>query len=365
MLPRRYLSSYPFRVFISYSHDDAEPVRRVAAILERIGLVPIWDEQLLPGFPFDQQIMNFIRSAHLFMPLITAGAYNRPWVHQEIGFAMGVQIPVLPLALGQLPGELIQKLQVVAIPNDLTGLEDKLMAINFERLVNSYYPLPLGVTVVRETPTERTQSIVENTERLLRDEQLGYVRQRGGLGTFSIPDKPVTDPIWRLRAGGEGVPDRNDYEKSLLRRERQALEKHARAQGCTLMLRINDQANDKGAIARITRLTLVRDFLNKIPAEKVKIVFLENDLLEEVLLVGDYFFAGATTLSRYGVNRTEFCFHPVEVYHQVTAFDREIADEEKNGPTAKKSAMEQITAKINDLKKTLSPEKVTEIDATL
>jgi hypothetical protein len=267
----------------------------------------------------------------------------------------------LPLAIGQLPGELIGMLQVISISRDLLNLEEKLKAIKFELIVNKSFPLPLGLTIVCDKPPERTQAIIDNTERLVKDEQFGAIRYRGGLSSFSIPDKPSNHRIWQLRDGGELYPQRSEHDKDLLRRERQALEKHVRNFGCTLILDINDLANVKGDVARITRLMIIKEFLEKTPESMTKVVCMQEHH-GELLLVGDHFFAYASTLSRYGINRTEFHFHPVEVFQEVSKFDEEFIDLEHEYRTDKSSAIDAITRKISELKETLSPTQISQIE---
>src|SRR5436190_6072401 len=103
---------HPFRVFVSYAHEDRAEAEAVVAVLKGLGLCAVWDRDIRPGLPFTDAIKDDIASCHLFLPIITANARERPWVHQETGYAMGIGIPVLPVAIGDdVPGELIAQLQ--------------------------------------------------------------------------------------------------------------------------------------------------------------------------------------------------------------------------------------------------------------
>lgn len=102
-----------YRVFISYSHHDAALVGRIASILEGHGLQPMLDTTFSSGHGFTGQIKNYIAHSHVFMPVITKESSIRGWVHQEIGYAMALNIPVLPISTGQMPGQMIQELQAV------------------------------------------------------------------------------------------------------------------------------------------------------------------------------------------------------------------------------------------------------------
>ena len=102
-----------YRVFISYSHQDAELVDRISSILEENGLQPMLDSDFASGQGFTNQIKNFIAHSHVFMPVITKDSSNRGWVHQEIGYAMALNVPVLPVCRGEMPGQMISHLQAI------------------------------------------------------------------------------------------------------------------------------------------------------------------------------------------------------------------------------------------------------------
>ena len=86
-----------YRIFISYSHEDRRLARILANILEENGLIPMWDENFTWGHGFPEQIKNFISHAHVFVPIVTKASSKRGWVHQEIGYARALNIPILPI----------------------------------------------------------------------------------------------------------------------------------------------------------------------------------------------------------------------------------------------------------------------------
>ncbi len=88
------MSSY--RVFISHSHKDRRLVKNIVKALEGNGLKPMWDRNFMSGHGFHEQIKNFIAHAHVFMPFFTEASSKRGWVHQEIGYAMALNVSVLP-----------------------------------------------------------------------------------------------------------------------------------------------------------------------------------------------------------------------------------------------------------------------------
>jgi hypothetical protein len=165
---------YKYRVFISYSHQDAELVDRISSILEENGLQPMLDKGFSSGHGFTNQIKNFIAHSHVFMPVITKESSSRGWVHQEIGYAMALNIPVLPISNGQMPGQMIQELQ----------------AVRWEE--GKYW---------RRKNKPKLSMMVSYAKKVLELDAFGHVRQKGSLSSFHIPDQPITHPDWEARYG--------------------------------------------------------------------------------------------------------------------------------------------------------------------
>ena len=93
-----------FRVFVSYSHEDKALAKTAVTRLESLGFHVLWDQRFNPGRSFTEAIKTRIACSHLFLPLLTANSVSRSWVHQEIGYAMGMEVPVLPPSILVLRG---------------------------------------------------------------------------------------------------------------------------------------------------------------------------------------------------------------------------------------------------------------------
>jgi hypothetical protein len=87
---------YPYRIFLSYCSEDEAYAGHLEEVLSAMGLVVFWDYKLTPGNPFTPEIKTTISRSHLFVVLLTEASKERPWVHQETGYAMGVGVPILP-----------------------------------------------------------------------------------------------------------------------------------------------------------------------------------------------------------------------------------------------------------------------------
>jgi hypothetical protein len=55
----------PFRVFVTYSHEDRDLAERVTEFLQKKGLTPIWDKNIRPGTAFAGAIKSLFAHAHI------------------------------------------------------------------------------------------------------------------------------------------------------------------------------------------------------------------------------------------------------------------------------------------------------------
>jgi nucleoside 2-deoxyribosyltransferase len=86
------------KVFISYSHDDAEWVRRFAEALRQQD-VSVWlDEwQVNAGEPLRDAIEAGLRSSDAIVSVLTRANAQRPNVLFELGVALGMGKPLIPI----------------------------------------------------------------------------------------------------------------------------------------------------------------------------------------------------------------------------------------------------------------------------
>lgn len=86
------------QVFISYSHDDVEWVRRFAEALRQQN-VNVWlDEwQINAGEPLREAIEAGLRSSDAIVSVLTGANARRPNVLFELGVALGMGKPLIPI----------------------------------------------------------------------------------------------------------------------------------------------------------------------------------------------------------------------------------------------------------------------------
>ncbi|MEK6324280.1 MAG: toll/interleukin-1 receptor domain-containing protein [Acidobacteriota bacterium] len=347
---------HPFRVFISYSHEDRKLAVQVNDALRGMKLEPVWDKDIRPGTPFSDAIKGLIANAHLFMPLISENSQHRPWVHQETGYAMAINIPVLPVAFGNLPGEMISQLQAISVALkaadefDEADLTAQLNGINIEQLVLSPPASSVAIVEVADYPEERTEMMARYANRVMERGSYGRLRQRGALSSFSIPNRVLSDPIWKLR---EGSSPRSQFYRNLQRNERNALEQHARQSGCSLMLDPEiDMAkmSKNGPTVMRARLSSLLEFLASMPDEKVQVVIRRRTQEGNVTILGDWFVSESQALRRgEGYRQTVFSWHAPTVLRELRKFDQEFEEYNRQSGLEPNASRRAAIARIEEV----------------
>jgi hypothetical protein len=344
-----------YRVFISYSHHDANLVGRIASILEGHGLQPMLDTTFSSGHGFTGQIKNYIAHSHVFMPVITKESSIRGWVHQEIGYAMALNIPVLPISTGQMPGQMIQELQAVRWEEGKywrRANKSKLSRKVFDSLVRRAQLESPALFECSQEQEERTSMMGSYAKRVLDLGAHGHVRQKGALSSFNIPDKPITHPDWKARYGARKS---SDFLCRLLRNERLALEEHARECGCSLIIDPSLTYGKYGREARKTRLRELLAFLESMPDHLVRVAINESmPVSGSITMIGNRFLAESRSAALgKGYQQTIFTRHAPSIQAKLDVFDRELNELVKGqrGGAAKsrKFAIEVIAKTIRSI----------------
>lgn len=327
------------RVFINYSHRNAKLVEKIEQVLRANGLTPMFDRNFAFGFGFHEQIKRFIAHAHVFLPVVTRKAAERGWVQQEIGYAMAMNVPILPLAIGAVPGEMIGALHAVKLPQKVddheldTRLRQLLIPAVFERLIQRKQVAHDAQYVCAALPEDRTAMMVEYAESVEDIDiqeaipelsKTGYVRQKGALSSFHIPDQPVTDDAWRKRF----LPGkRSAHHCRLQREERRALTRLAARSGCRLIVNPYIPFSDLAPEARCAKLKSLVAFLESGEVERIEIAFLQDQQeTHSLTIVGDWFLAEAVAArAGHGYDQTIFTRHAPSMKPRIAAFDEEFA----------------------------------------
>jgi hypothetical protein len=341
------------RVFISYSRQDKELVTRLDNYLEKeCGINVIWDENLAAGTGFHEQIRDSIASSHIFMPLITKESSQRGWVHQEIGYALALNIPVLPVTTENLdPGGMLQIIHAVKIDEKEENLSMFFNKKTFEILQKNTSAAPIFLCA--HLPEERTRMITEYSDKISNIGEFGTVRQKGGLSSFHIPDDCIQKPIWNERYFPE---IKSEYHKRLQRNERLALEKHAAAAGYKLIISPEYVIHGRDKNAIISRFKTLITFLEKFISEPA-VVAIQNveSSRESLTIVGDWFLAESVSFRKSdGFTNTFFTRDTFEIGRRTEDFECELQDlleqAQWTPENSREKAIEALHREVNKIK---------------
>jgi hypothetical protein len=111
-------------LFITYAHEDIEKVRKVAELLTTGGHTVWFDNQLLPGQDWKEQLNNAIARCDAYVYALTKGAVTSEWCEWEFATAVRLGKAVLPILLeaGVAIPQQLQKLQYADFQHEATAL---------------------------------------------------------------------------------------------------------------------------------------------------------------------------------------------------------------------------------------------------
>lgn len=325
-----------YRVFISYSHKNAAQASTVESILKDKGFTVLKDSGIPGGISFHEEIKTMIAHAHVFVPIITGKSLKRGWVQQEIGYAIALHVPILPVSLGPMPEGFAQLFQAAYLPkkknahNPRRILKKQLKKRVLKRLVEVDYQHSAPIYECARDNRERAEMFTRYSDRVRSMGYYGMVRQKGGLSSFHIPDLRPQHPEWLWRYGLENAeqPHRSKdaHYRRWLRQERRALEKHARRKGCKLI--INPKLSYSGPTSQYARLRILRSFLESMPSGMCQVAIHENmNVDESTAILGDWYHAESVSGQLgQGYRQTIFTRHAPSVLQAVEEFDDEFND---------------------------------------
>lgn len=338
-----------YRIFISYSHQDESLVSKIEEILTGNGLKPMRDRNFAFGTGFHEQIKNFIAHAHVFLPVITDTSDARKWVHQEIGFAMALNIPMLPIAVGEkLPDAMLQQIHAVRIGEDLEIVKKHLSWEMIHGLVLRHSAPSQPLYQCAEFAEERATLMVKYSREVIDFGIHAELRQKGALSSLHIPSKTINHPVWKARYGGI---DRGPGHCNLQREERLALEEHVRSAGCKLIINPNLNYEQYGGQARIVRIECLIEFLKSMVDSPCQVAINTRMGHEESLTILGDWFAAESVSARVGrgYRQTVFTRHAPSMLGKIEAFDQEFKELLDDAGWAADTSREAAIAKMSEI----------------
>ena len=343
---------YPYRVFVSYSHEDKRLAEKLVAHLKRIGMHPVWDRDIRPGQPFSKVIKNGIAHAHVFLPILTRKAVKRPWVHQETGYAMGLAVPVMPIGVGRLPAQMLQDLHAMDVRRDFKDLAGEALGEAIKELMDQDYEESEATFRCAGLPELRAELQSRYTREAMSHKAFGPLRQAGALTSFNLPREPVADSIWVER---DGNFSRGELLRRFYREERLALEGYVREHGCDLIIDPSIRLEQYGPKARKIRLSTLLAFLEDTSIPNVRVAVRKRGRPRNLTIVGDWFSAESIAVRPgKGYLQTVFTWHAPTVLEKIRKFDRDFAQllpkAGLDGESSRQAAVEAVEREIDAIK---------------
>lgn len=312
---------HPYRVFVSYSREDKPLARRLVDRLASAELRAVWDEDIKPAQRFCEVIKHDIAHAHVFLPILTRKSVKRPWVHQETGYAMGLGVPVLPMAVGRLPGEMLRDLQAIQVRPDLRDLTGEKLGAAIADLLARDYDESEAMFRCAGLPEMRADLLSRYTQEAMSHGAFGRLQQAGAMSSFNLPRAPLSESIWIDR---DRPFRRSELLRKLYLRERLALEAYAGKHGCDLIIDPSIPLKQYEPGARKLRLETLLEFLQDPKVKDVRVAVRTRGTARNLTIVGDWFSAESVTpRPGKGYYQTVFNWHAPTVLERTREFDRD------------------------------------------
>ena len=318
-----------YRIFVSYAHEhkDEKLMRLVCKHLrEKLGMYPVVDSDLTPGRAFTDEIQHKIASSHLFLPLLTVNSTKRPWVHQEMGYAMAMHVPILPLVVNGNPESSGMARELHAL--SVTGEDLSVLSLSMvTHRIESAFEDTQAPSVFTQTVEQRQDGIHKHTREILNTFGPQRIFQAASFSSFSLPDEYPGHILWKQRN-----PNFGENFCALARKERQIMEEHAKEKGCSLRLDFYIPSDGhpepilKHDPDRIRpRLTVLREFLESMPDDKVTMVICKGKTRSVLMAVGDMLLVEAPIpLGCKQYDYSIFSWHAPTVAQKAKELDNEI-----------------------------------------
>jgi hypothetical protein len=152
------LTNTPIRLFLSHAAADADLAKTVVSLTTAAGLaVYIYEHDPQPGESVADKLKQRISECDAFLVLLTENSQTSAYVQHEVGFAVGIGKPVIPLVT---PGFETRRMAMLA------GRE--YIELNLLDLDRSLRPLFKHLQAQPARPKSKVLSTTPHTERNVR-----------------------------------------------------------------------------------------------------------------------------------------------------------------------------------------------------
>lgn len=137
-----------FRLFLSHLAVDRVAVSKIKEALAHRGVDAfVAHEDIEPSLQWQSEIELALRSMHALAALVTPAFHQSKWTDQEVGWALGRGIPVVPVRLGADPYGLFGKFQ--GVPGSFERPADLAVSLVAALLVNPSSTVEMRRSLVR------------------------------------------------------------------------------------------------------------------------------------------------------------------------------------------------------------------------
>jgi hypothetical protein len=309
------------RVFLSHCSHDVVLAKLIGHLLEGEGITCFYSERDIPvGTEFDRAIIDAIHSCNVLLVVWTERAAKSPWVNQEIGIALGKNIPVWPLAMDatDIQGPMFRR-QGSLLGNDrdphgnLIRLADEIKKAAEIWRTDRTIPFRPQVDQFVIGNEERTRRIVELLKTVSPPRSPYTLRMQAAFSCFAISGGPD------YRVGGYHT----DAYHALLVKEREEVGRVS--EWATIRLIIWPQRPYEDAFVQVRFRNLLQFLQTNSEPERVRVVLGKYEggnlyILDRDVLVMGMKGPGAP-LPGYHV--TTITYHGPTIGAAISAFDRQ------------------------------------------
>jgi hypothetical protein len=108
-----------FRLFISHVAEEKKKAFDIKLAFLRYGVSAfVAHDDIAPRKDWQIEVESALKSADALIALVTPTFHQSDWTDQEIGFALGREIPVLTVKLGAAPKGFVGRFQAISAPKD-------------------------------------------------------------------------------------------------------------------------------------------------------------------------------------------------------------------------------------------------------
>lgn len=121
-------------VFISHSHNDRQTAMSIKRELEKLGIESfVAHEDIEPMKEWRVEIERALQSMDLLIALLSDNFSYSNWTDQEVGAAIGRQVPIIPVRMGRDPYGFMDKYQAIRGSDGNRAIAEKTFQHVFDR----------------------------------------------------------------------------------------------------------------------------------------------------------------------------------------------------------------------------------------